>query len=48
LRFSTVIQISDDASLAAVAKVKGDVPHINLLGRSAHDEFHIEIELGRA
>jgi hypothetical protein len=42
--FATVIQISNDASLAAT-KVTGEIPH-NLLGRSADDEFHIGADLG--
>jgi hypothetical protein len=44
--FATVIQISDDASLAA-AKVTSEIPH-NLLGRSADDEFHIKNDTGPA
>jgi hypothetical protein len=42
--FATVIQISDDASMAA-AKVIGEIPY-NLLGRSVANEFHIETDLG--
>jgi hypothetical protein len=44
--FATVIQISNDASLAAT-KVTCEIPH-NLLGRSADDEFHIGTDLGPA
>jgi hypothetical protein len=46
LLVATVIQISDDASLAAL-KVTSEIPH-NLLARSADDEFHIEADLGLA